>query len=83
MKTRIPSKTKRLPGAKNISKIGMVTSAIIVLSYNFYYLIMTGKIPTLDEQKSILMLGGFIVVIFSPIYLSIVLDKIAEIFRSD
>lgn len=67
--------------AKDISLIGMILGGVIIISYNLIYLILSKKIPTLDEQKSILLFGGSIVIIFSPVYLSIVLDKVTDIFR--
>lgn len=66
---------------KKVSKIGMMLSVTIALLYNLGYLIFERKIPTVDEQKSILMLSGFIVIFFSPIYASIILDKIIAIFK--
>jgi hypothetical protein len=76
-----PVKERRIMGAKNISKWGMVLSAISIISYNIIYVIFEKKIPTLEEQKSILLFGGSMLVIFSPVYLSIVLDKVGEIFK--
>jgi hypothetical protein len=69
--------------AKFISKIGMIIGALIIICYNAFYLITTEKIPTVEEQKSILLFGGSIVVIFSPVYLSIVLDKIGSMFGNN
>jgi hypothetical protein len=76
------SEKKKITGAKNISKWGMVLSAFAIISYNIIYVVFEKKIPTLEEQKSILLFGGSMLVIFSPVYLSIVIDKVAEIFNS-
>jgi len=69
--------------AKNISKIGMILSALIIITYNIVYLILAQQIPTLEEQKSILLLGLSIIIVFSPIYLNIILDKFVNIFKGD
>lgn len=69
-------KKRRMTSAKSVSKTGMVFGAVIIILYNLVYLFMERKIPTAEEQKSIIMLGGSIVVIFSPVYLCIALDKI-------
>ncbi|MBN2546550.1 MAG: hypothetical protein JXB50_12190 [Spirochaetes bacterium] len=67
---------ERLTGGKNISRCSMMLSAVMAVGYNLFALIKTGQIPTVDEQKSILMLCGALIVFFSPVYLSIWLDKI-------
>lgn len=67
--------------AKNISKIGMVLAALIIVFYNTIYLLLERKVPSLEEQKSILLFGGSMLVIFSPVYLNIILDKIVQIFK--
>jgi hypothetical protein len=67
--------------AKNISKIGMVISALIAISYNCYNLIINKKIPTLQEQKSILLLSGYVLICFSPIYINIIIDKFVKKYK--
>jgi hypothetical protein len=71
----------RLTRGKNISKVGMVLGATIIIGYNMFYLMTTKKIPTMDEQKSIILFGASVTAIFSPIYFSIILDKIGDIFK--
>ena len=66
----------KITDAKPISKWVMVLAAVITIGYNLFVVIKTGKIPTLDQQQSILMLGGGLIIFFSPVYLSIWLDKV-------
>lgn len=61
---------------KKISKWVMILAFLIALSYNIFSLIKNGKIPTVDEQKSIIIFSSSAILFFSPIYLSIWLDKI-------
>ena len=67
---------KKTVGAKNISKWGIVLAIVIVILYNFVYMLKTGDIPTPDKQNSVIMLGAFCIASFSPVYISIILDKI-------
>jgi hypothetical protein len=69
--------------AKNISKFGMIIAVLIIIGMNFGYLILARKLPTLDEEKAILLFGGSIVLVFSPIYLSIIVDKLVSIFLKE
>ena len=62
--------------AKPISKWAMVFSAIIIISLNVFVIIKLLRIPTPQEQQSILLLGFGLLGIFSPVYISIWLDKI-------
>jgi hypothetical protein len=68
---------------KQVSKIAMIVAAVIIISYNVGYLLLSRAIPTVEEQKSIILLGISILIIFTPIYLSIILDKITSIFKKD
>ena len=65
--------------AKSVSKWAMICGALVVILYNAGYLIFTLKIPTFDEQKSILLAGASLIIVFSPVYLNLILDKIVEI----
>jgi hypothetical protein len=67
--------------AKRISLIGMVLGAVIIIGYNTIYVIVSARIPTIDEQQSILLFGGSIMLIFSPVYLSIFLEKIIDMIK--
>ena len=67
--------------AKKISLIGMILGSLIIISSNIVNILYNKSIPTLEEQKSILLFGSSIVIIFSPVYLSIVLDKLSNIFN--
>jgi hypothetical protein len=70
---------KRKPlGAKNISKMGMVLGCIIVIIYNAFYLVNNRQIPKTDEQMSILMLGWGVASFFSPLIISVILDKFTK-----
>lgn len=62
--------------AKGLSLLGIVVAVAISLSFNVFYVIYNKKVPSLDEQQSVLLLAGSMVVFFSPVYLSIWLDKI-------
>lgn len=68
---------------KKVSKIGMILAVMVALMYNLLYVFFEHKIPSTDEQKSILMLSGFIVVFFSPVYVSIILDKFAIMLKKE
>lgn len=68
-------------GAKPISKWGMICGGLIIILYNFIYLVITKKIPTPEEQKSIIYFGGSIVILFTPVYISIILDKLTQMFK--
>lgn len=61
---------------KQISKAGMIIGALVIVGYNIGYLIIQKSIPTMDEQKSVVFLGASLVAIFSPLYISVFLDKI-------
>jgi hypothetical protein len=63
-------------GAKRISLIGIIISVLIAMFYNLFSLIELRRIPTPEEQKSILLFAFFIIAAFSPVYFSIYLDKI-------
>lgn len=80
--TFIPPKQKtpiKKPlGAKNISKFGMLLGCIIVIVYNAFYLINNQKIPDTEEQMSILMLGWGVASFFSPLIISVILDKFTK-----
>jgi hypothetical protein len=66
--------------AKTASKLGMIAGVLTILIYNAVYLAITKKIPTEEEQRSIIMLGLSLVIAFTPIYLNLILDKVVEIF---
>jgi len=67
---------KKITDAKPVSKFAMIISFIILLSYNLFKLIKTGEIATPEEQRSLIMMSLAVLVIFCPIYLSILFDKI-------
>jgi uncharacterized membrane protein len=69
--------------AKPISMYAIIISVVIVIVYNFVYTLKTGNIPKVEDQKSIMLLGFFIIISFSPIYLNIIIDKIIEIFKKE
>lgn len=73
-------KTK-ITDAKAVSKVGMILGAILIIGYNLGYLLFTQTIPSIEEQKSILLFGGSILIMFSPIYLGIIMDKVVDIFK--
>lgn len=61
--------------AKSVSMIGMILGVVFILGMNIGYLILAKKLPSWDEQKGILAVGLSMVLIFSPVYLSIIVDK--------
>ena len=63
---------------KDISKVGMVVSAIAFTSQYIGYLIITRRIPTFDEMMVIMISALFYVAIFSPIILSVWIDKVTN-----
>lgn len=62
--------------AKPISTWTMILAVILAVIMNIISLVWNKRIPTTDEQQSILMLSGALILFFSPVYLSIWLDKI-------
>ncbi len=68
--------SKSMSDGKSLSKWAMILAAMITLTYNIFVVITTRKVPTIDEQQSILVLGSGLILFFSPVYLSIWLDKI-------
>ena len=71
-------KEKKITDAKEISKWAIVVSVLIAIVYNISYTITSRQIPTIEQQSSIIMLCTFIIVAFSPVYLSIILDKFVK-----
>jgi hypothetical protein len=69
---------KELFKAKNISLTGIVIAVLIAISFNLFSLIILNRIPSQEEQKSIILLCGFIIIAFSPVYVSIFLDKLTR-----
>jgi len=67
---------KKITDAKPVSKWAMIFAVVILLSYNLYKLIKTGNIANTEEQKSLIMMSLSVLVIFAPVYLSILFDKI-------
>ena len=65
----------KITGGKNISKASMMFSALIAIFYNGYKIFKTGMAPSIEEQQSILMLCIALIAFFSPVYLSIWLEK--------
>lgn len=62
--------------AKPISKWTMILAVILAIVMNIICIVVNQRIPSTDEQQSILMLCGALILFFSPVYLSIWLDKI-------
>jgi hypothetical protein len=70
---------KELFKAKNISLTGIIIAVLIAICFNLFSLLLLNRIPSQDEQKSIIILCRFIIIAFSPVYVSIFLDKILRI----
>ena len=66
----------KITDAKPVSKWVMIITVIILLSYNLFKLIKTGSIANPEEQKSLIMMSLSVLVVFTPVYLSILFDKI-------
>lgn len=64
--------------AKQVSNVVKIISVLIAIIFNVVYLVMYGKIATMDEQKSLMILCGFVVLIFMPIDLSILVKNILQ-----
>jgi hypothetical protein len=62
--------------AKKISLWTMILAAVFAITLNVLMLIFNKRVATTDEQASILMFSGFMIICFSPVYLSIWLEKI-------
>ncbi len=75
-KLEMKNEEKKVTDGKNVSKWAMILAAVITLTYNIFVVITTRKVPTIDEQQSILVLGSGLILFFSPVYLSIWLEKI-------
>ena len=63
---------------KDISKVGMIVSATAFTLQYIGYLIITRRIPTFDEMMVMMISALFYVAIFSPIILSVWIDKITN-----
>jgi uncharacterized membrane protein YagU involved in acid resistance len=74
---------KKITDAKSVSKIAMIIAVIFLIVYNLIYVILSKKIPTVEEQKSILLFCGAIIIFFTPVYLNLIMDKIVDIFKKD
>ncbi|MBN2547480.1 MAG: hypothetical protein JXB50_16870 [Spirochaetes bacterium] len=61
---------------KAVSKSSMIFASMVAIVYNGYKIFKTGNAPSLEEQKSILLLCAALIAFFSPVYLSIWLEKI-------
>lgn len=53
-----------------------IFSVLVAIGYNVAYLITQKKAPSWEEQKSVLAMCVFIVVIFSPIDISLIVNNI-------
>lgn len=63
---------------KDISKVGMVISAVAFGANYIGYLIIARRVPTFDEMIVMMLASLFYVAIFSPIILSVWIDKITN-----
>lgn len=68
--------TKKGIKAKWISIIAKIAASLIAIGYNVFNVLYNRKIPSLDEQKSILYLCGAIILFFSSIDLSLICRNI-------
>lgn len=62
--------------AKPISTWTMILAVFLAVLMNVICIIVNQRIPSTDEQQSIIMLSGSLILFFSPVYASIWLDKI-------
>ena len=68
-------------GAKELSLISKVIGAIYVIAYNLVYVLNTRNLPTTDHQFSIIQVGLFLMLVFSPVDISILIKNIKDIFN--
>lgn len=69
-----------LEQAKWLTNGAKLSAIIIALTYNIVFTIIKGKIPSIEEQKSLLYLCAFIVGVFGTIDLSLI---VKNIFKGD
>ena len=55
-----------------------IFSIIIAISYNIGHLVIKKSIPSFEEQKSILLLCIYSVVVFAPIDLSLIFKNLLK-----
>lgn len=75
------SNRQKIASAKNVSKWGMLLSVMMVLGYNIGYFVIHKDVPAMEKQKSVITAALAVVTLFSPVYLSIILDKVSEFFK--
>jgi membrane glycosyltransferase len=56
---------------KTFSKGSMILAVIILIGTNLYSIIAKNHIPTIEEEKTLIMFCSAIVLFFSPVILSI------------
>ena len=64
--------------AKTVSNWVKIIIAALVVIINIGYLLFHKKIMGLEEQKSLLMVAGFVFIVFSPIDLSLIAKNIFQ-----
>lgn len=61
--------------AKSLTLIAKIFSVILCLTFNVFSFIFNKKIPTIEEQQSILLLASFIALVFLPVDFSILIKN--------
>lgn len=61
---------------KLLTNTAKLVAVMIAISFNVFYLFYNKQIASFDEQKSILLLCGFVAGIFLPIDISLLVSNI-------
>jgi len=61
---------------KTISRYAMILAVVILIGSNLFHIVVKSHIPTFEEQKSLVLFCSGIVLFFSPIFLSVWLERI-------
>jgi len=72
-------KKETIFNAKGFSLIGMIVAVLIEIVFNLIIILKEKRVPDITEQQSITWLSASIIIFFSPVYLSIWLDKIFDL----
>lgn len=63
---------------KHLTNFMKVLSAIIAIVFNVVYLILNGRIASIEEQKSLIMFCVFLVAIFAPVDIALIIRTIIK-----